>query len=96
MDARNLIHPMTAGDLVQSACVLGIVERGMGAETEVRILECVSIEPHDDKWALDRADGQLIEGNARATCTFRDRGGTGRVQLELKASTPLLFTRISM
>jgi hypothetical protein len=42
MDVRNLIFPMTAGDLVESALVLAQVERGDGPD--MRLLEVVQIK----------------------------------------------------
>lgn len=92
MDGRNLIHPMTAGDLVESACILAVQERGDGVE--VRILECTGLETHDHRW--DTPAGAHRHPAARATASFRDRHTGLRIQLELKASTPLLFTRISI
>jgi hypothetical protein len=88
---------MTAGDLVHSACILAAVERGDGVE--LRILECVGIEPVDEgtyRWDMLKTPGAHQYPEARATFTFRDRHGLGRTQLEMKASTPLLFTRIAV
>lgn len=103
MDGRNLIHPMTAGDLVHSACVLAIQERGMGAETETGILECVSIAPHgmvsqDGGKSAYYEDGAIhwpLPGS-RADVTFRDRLHGGLLVLTLKPDTPLLFTGIRL
>lgn len=82
MDQRNLIHPMTAGDLVESACVLAIRERGMGAETETGLLEVVAVDPSS------------VGG--RLQVTFRNRMDGDLVSIPLKADTPLLVTGISL
>lgn len=93
MDARNLIYPMTAGDLVVSACVLAIRERGMGAETETTIWECMDTERCGPGWP--EIEGSVPRDDARLSVVFRDRQTSEVIRLELKASTPLLFTRIT-
>lgn len=91
MDSRNLIHPMTAGDLVQSVGVLAIRERG--AETEASIWECVDVEHIGRGWP--DIDQSIPHPDARLVVTFRDRQTGETIHMQMKAKTPLLFTRIA-
>lgn len=86
MDQRSLIHPMTAGDLVESAVVVAQQERGMGSQVETRLLEVVEIDAQED-WPA---------AYTFAAITFRDRQTNGMHVIKLKAQTPLLVTGISL
>ncbi len=87
MDQRNLIHPMTAGDLVESAVVVAQQERGMASlDVETRLLEVVSI---------DAAEGWPA-AYTFAEITFRDQQTGSDHVIMLKANTPLLVTGISL
>lgn len=67
MDVRNLIFPMTVGDLVQSACIVACTKRGDGVE--LHLLEVVNVDATDhwrhltvrDRVTLERSDLTLDE-----------------------------------
>jgi hypothetical protein len=92
VDGRDLIHPMTAADLVESACVVAIREREIDAEAKTSIWQCTSVEHVGRGWS--DVDGNWPD--ARLVATFHDRQTGERVELQLKAKTPLLFTRIAI
>jgi hypothetical protein len=50
VDGRDLIHPMTAADLVESACVVAIREREIDAEAKTSIWQCTSVEHVGRGW----------------------------------------------
>jgi hypothetical protein len=94
VDGRDLIHPMTAADLVESACVVAIREREIDAEAKTSIWQCTSVEHVGLGWP--NIDGAQAHPDARLVATFHDRQTGERVELQLKAKTPLLFTRIAI
>jgi hypothetical protein len=44
IDVRDVVFPMTAGDLVVSACIVRLRDRGMGAEVETSLLEVLNVD----------------------------------------------------
>jgi hypothetical protein len=80
LDVRNLIFPMTAGDLVQSALVLCQVPRGDGPD--LRLCEVTDVQ---------RLDGP----SSNLKISFSDTATFDQWSTVLKPDTPLLITGIS-
>lgn len=81
MDVRNVIFPMTARDLVQSAVIVGVQKRGDGAEVYLLEVEDVLAAPDEGSDAMLQIE--VIEQVTRERAT-----------LELFPDTPLLVTGI--
>lgn len=82
-DVRNLIFPMTAGDLVQSAVVVGLYESSGGLPLR---LEVLSIKPiiHEKQVLPNKLEISFLEQVTQE-----------RFEVTLNADTPLLVTSIS-
>lgn len=83
IDSRTVVFPMTAGDLagdlVQSACIVGCDKRGDGVE--MRLLEVLDIK-------------RPVDGDSLVVFV-RDRVTLERGELVLNAGTPILIAEIS-
>lgn len=79
IDARNVFFPMTAGDLVASACIAAFDKRGDGID--VRLLEVVDVDAAEP--------GQLLR------ITVRDRVSHEHGELVFAKATPILICEIS-
>ena len=79
-DIRNLIFPMTAGDLVQSAVVVGVQKRGDGGEVQLHeVMEVQLIDEHHDP---------ILH------IVFKNKFTLERWETRLKPDTPVLVTNI--
>lgn len=94
MDQRNLIHPMTAGDLVQSAVIVAQAGQSHDSDetrvagAQLRLLEVVDVE-YEATPSTHAAGSRLI-------IEVRDRDTGEQFQLKLHPDTPILVTDISL
>lgn len=91
MDQRNLIHPMTAGDLVLSVVVVGQADEIAGApHPRMRFFEVVDVQHPGVE------DPDLVPAGGYVEVAFRDRETGEHFQVRMRAETPLLVTAISL
>lgn len=83
IDTRELLFPMTAGDVVVSVEIAAIRHRGDGPE--LRLFEVVDVH---------RISAEKLGPDDRVTIVAKDPAHGGFVEFTLPASWPLLLTGI--
>jgi len=83
LDSRNVIYPMTAGDLVQSALIVGQRNAGRTYGAELRLLEVVDVG-YDTEPAAEPLSVRV-----------RDVSTGEEASLHLNRDTPVLVTGIT-